>query len=355
MKKTAKTSKRNTRTKKASSKARLASPNKKSMALIGVIILVFGAFGLWKLFNTEALTATGIDTSDQAAVNATYKKLWEASASVPSGWTGSVSTCKAGNISEQARIAHLNSVNFARRLNDLEPVAAARLTDSTQAAVQKTALLQEANFSRTYTSGGKTFTYGLMHYPPNTGLKCYSTVGDSTSAQSNLAYAYPMTPNRVIDLYLDDRGDSNTSAGHRRWLFSPDAEVFAFGMTEKASAIKVVGLRQDSTNNDPLWVQWPANGWFPSTMEPGGRWSLSSRTGVKFDNATIAVKKNGVSVATRVESRGGNSGYRPAIVWRMVDGVDTTARYTVTITNVKTPQGVTMNPYTYTVRFFKPY
>ena len=56
--------------------------------------------------------------------------------------------------------------------------------------------------------------------------------GPSGSGKSDLALAYPsLHAGQIIDLYMDDGGDSNVAAGHRRWILNPFSTVMGSGST----------------------------------------------------------------------------------------------------------------------------
>ena len=84
-----------------------------------------------------------------------------------------------------------------------------------------------------------------------------------------------MNAGQSIQLYLDDPGAGNYAAGHRRWVLNPWATTMGNGLTSSADALYVFGPTSDG-NADPAWVAWPTAGWFPSPLQPRGRWSLSS-------------------------------------------------------------------------------
>ena len=305
-------------------------------------IIVFASIGAWIVVSSRAATlSTTIDVWHKDAVNTAYKQLWASGATVKSGWTGSVTGCNPGNITAPARAAQINAVNFVRRANNLSPIVGANLTDTTQGNVQRAALMMEAN--------------GALDHTPPDNWKCWRDNGDKAAGKSNLALSSPsIEPVEAMKLYMSDPGSSNTAVGHRRWIMYPDAEVFAFGMTDKASAMQVLGLRTNADNNDPLWTMWPSRGWFPVTLEPGGRWSLSTKANITLANATVTVTRNGNNVPiTRYAQHLGYG--RPTMVWQMPAGYEKSGTYYVTVRGAKIIGSSTLDPYTYPVYFFTPY
>ncbi len=323
------------------------------------IIAVGGIGSYVMLRNSHALTATGINVYSKSEVNSKFQTMVAANAAVRSGWTGSVSDCKPGSITSAARSAALQVTNFARELNDLVPVTAVSLTSTAQANVQRAALMQAANYDRG----------ALSHYPPGT-WRCYATNGDVTSRLSNLAAVFPeTTPVNMITQMLAEPGSSNDLVGHRQWLFNPDANTFAFGVTKTSGVVQVLNLSTDSTNNDPRWVLWPSRGYFPSPLAPGyelyglltgssdpkeGHWSISTLEGYNIKSASVTVTHNGVRVPITLVART-TAENRPTVVWNMPTGYSRSGTYSVTISGVISSSGARVSAYTYPVTFFDPY
>lgn len=308
-------------------------------------VILFGGIAAWQLNSSKAaVLSTTIDVWNRDAVNNAYKSLWASGANTNSGWTGSVTGCKPGNITESARLAQVNAVNFIRRVNNLSPVAAARLTDTAHLNTQKTALIMDTSNK-------------LSHYP-DSSFGCRTEVGVETAGKSNLALSTPsIKPVQAIKLYMDDPGSTNTAAGHRRWLMYPDAEVFAFGMTEQASALQVLGLRTNTDNNDPLYTMWPSRGHFPVTLEPNGRWSVSTKANVTLKYASVTVRKSSATGPVVPITRYGiHEGYgRSTLVWQMPKDFAKSGPYYVTVKGAKIVGSSTLDDYTYPVFFFTPY
>lgn len=286
----------------------------------------------------NTVSPTAINATDVNSVNTAYKNLWASGATVPAGWTGNASTCAAGNITQAAVNAQVNAVNFARQINGLGPVGSVALSDPTQIGVQQAAVMMEAN--------------GAVSHSPTTAWRCYTAAGASAASKSNLALSLPsITPLQAIKLYMDEPG-ANIGAGHRRWILNPPSSAFAFGMTNAASALQVIGLAQNNTAN-PAYTHWPSSGYFPNTLEPNGRWSTSSgNTNTSFASATVTVTHNGVGVP--VTKNAVETGYaRPTIVWQMPATFEKAGTYTVTIKNILV--GSTAYSHTYSVTFFAPF
>jgi uncharacterized protein YkwD len=278
-------------------------------------------------------TAAPIDTGDKAAVRQAWLAGMASNLDVVPGWTGSVSGCRAGRPSAAARRATLESINFVRALGGLDPVA---FSKDLSARAQKAALIMAANNA-------------LSHYPPRS-WKCWSEQGAHAAGASNLALAYPlMTAGGVVAQYMTDDGSYNTAVGHRRWIMYPFQRRMGSGLTRTTNALYVLGPTNAEAAN-PSWVAWPTAGYFPSPLEPLGRWSLSSgRSATDFSRARVSVKRGGTALDVKVHDV--LVGYGQPTVAFEVDGVRPTGVYRVTVTRIR---GAGPPSHSYTVRLFNP-
>ncbi len=281
-----------------------------------------------------------IDTTSKSAVNAAYWTRYASKQALSIDWLlGSILGCDAGITSSVTNQATLSALNFVRSLAGLAPVT---FSSTMNYGAQRAALIMAANEM-------------LSHYP-SSSWKCWTSTGAAAAAKSNLALAYPsLSAGRIIDLYMDDPGSSNTAAGHRRWLLNPFTTTMGSGSTPTANAITVVGPTS-STRPNPRWVQWPSAGYFPNTMEPNGRWSLSSgyRT-VSFRYAQVAVYKSDGAKVPGVRKYTPHGGYaQPTLVWQMPSTFPKSATYTVVVTGIKKTGYSGSLSTKYTVRLFTP-
>lgn len=277
---------------------------------------------------------------DRDMVNNSYKSLWASGVSVQQSWTGSVSSCSPGNISDAARRAQINGINFARQVNGLRLLTGNYNAASTvNLDAQKAALMMDAN--------------GQLSHSPPSSWKCYTSAGAAAAGASNIGLnSGPITPLAMLKTFFDDPGAANYYVGHRRWLLNPDANAFGFGMTGRAAAITVIGTSSDTTNPDPLWTMWPSRGYFPSTLEPNGRWSASAKAGINLAYANVSVTKNGAAVPITKEPVN-NGDARSTLVWEMPAGSNN-GNYSVTVSGAR-KDGVTQPTYNYSIYFFAPY
>ncbi|HET7682189.1 MAG TPA: hypothetical protein VFK34_00815, partial [Marmoricola sp.] len=280
-----------------------------------------------------------IDTRRRGAVNYAYWRQYAPYRNVSTGWTGSILGCHAGSTSTRSHTATRSSINFVRSLNGLAPISFGSATMNRNAI--RTALMMSANTT-------------LSHFPTASWL-CYSYAGDRTAAKSNLALALPsITSGRIVDMYMDDRGSENVAVGHRRWVLYPFTRIMGNGSTSSANALQVVGPTS-STRPNPRWTSWPSSGYFPSTMEPAGRWSLSS--GIRsedFSRSVIRIWHNGHRIYPRRYAV--HSGYgMPTVVWRMPAEASRVGTYKISVARITRPGLGRYYGHTYYVRIFRPW
>jgi len=275
----------------------------------------------------------GVDTADRAAVLDAWRSMIESREGVTTNWTGRPHGCDPGRPSDESSRTILDGVNFARGLAGLTPV---RFQRSLSAKAQKAALIMAANRA-------------LSHHVPRT-WNCWSRVGAAAAGRSNLSYGSgTLKPEDIVPSYLSDRGAENVAVGHRRWILNPAASAFGSGLTRTSHALYVVG--PTSTDNaSPEWVPWPTAGWFPSDLEPDGRWSLASGSaGADLSRARVTVERDGTPLEVHRHPFVRGFGM-PTIAWD-IDGEVGPGAYTVTVTRIR---GAAAHRLTYTVRVFDP-
>lgn len=279
-----------------------------------------------------------INTMNRDAVNYAYKTRYAAKLNQPISWlNGSVRSCLPGLLGGSSNAGTLAALNFVRSMAGLGPVT---FSPSLNAQAQRAALIMDAN--------------DALNHSPGRNWRCWSQTGATTAGRSNLALSWPeLRSGQIVDLYMDDRGASNIDAGHRRWLLYPFTTVMGSGSTTTANALTVIGPTSALRPN-PTWVGWPTAGWFPTTMEPDGRWSLSSGlSSVSFRTAKVQVYRNGKRVGLKRHPV--HNGYgQPTIVWDMASNVPMTGIFTVVVYDIRKP-GVRPYSHKYQIRMFKPY
>lgn len=124
------------------------------------------------------------------------------------------------------------------------------------------------------------------------------------------------------------------------------------GQTAKANAWQVMGgtPRPDATT--PATIAWPRAGWFPTQLEPEGRWSLTvNDINATFTQPSVRITKGGKALpAPRVYPAQPGFGM-PTLVWQMPRGGAGDGDYEVTVTGVTRP-GQAPTTVTYTTRLF---
>jgi uncharacterized protein YkwD len=276
-----------------------------------------------------------VPVSSRAAVNAAYLRSYAPGLNVPTGYTGNESRCIAGGVSGASLTATRNAINFVRSLSGLAPVS---FNSALNSRSQQTALMMSANKA--------------LSHAPSRSWRCYTSTGAANAGRSNLALAYPkITSAGVVGLYMQDPGGSNYGVGHRRWLLNPFATSMGSGSTNVANAITVIGPSSSARPN-PAFVSWPSAGYFPNTIEPSGRWSISAgNRGVSFTKSTVAVYRNGHRISAsklRVEN-----GYaQPTMAFNIPASQARSGAYTVVVRGIQA--GTHWYTYTYHVSMFTP-
>ena len=302
-----------------------------------------------------AASAKDVDvkTSSRASVARAYNTVLAPALRVKTGWTGSAATCRLGKESAASRKATRKAVNFVRALNQLDPV---KLDSRLNKRALRGALLMQANGA-------------LSHSPSKADFsRCYTSAGRKAAGSSNLYLAWggsgdrmPSTGARAIVGYMTDAGQNNIAVGHRRWILNPTTRVMATGSTRHANALTVIGTKTSSKAKRPTYMEWPSKGWFPTQLEPEGRWSLSaSSPRVSLAKATVKVRQvNAKGKALRslkVQRHAVRDGYGPHTLVFTVKGVKVpkgkkSVRYRVTVSGIK---GAKKSKYSYTVKLFDP-
>ena len=285
-------------------------------------------------------SATALDTSSRSEVQAAYRRLWRtADADQPEWIGGSVGKCRPGTLSGSSTNKQLGAINFARLLEGLTPLA---IDHDTVDEAQAAAIMMTAKNA-------------VNHYPPKS-WPCWSQVGYDAAGMSNLYQGVRSETNAdKIESYLDDWGNINYAVGHRRWFLYPYLTAIGLGGTATANVSYLFGQPFNDAAPNPAWVSWPAAGWFPSRLDPRGRWSLSSGDdGADFTDATVRVTFNkervrGIKVRPAAPAPG-----KPTLVWEMPDTwpLNPVGKAKVTVSDI-TMDGIPGQATDYTVKFFR--
>jgi uncharacterized protein YkwD len=290
-------------------------------------------------YRTTYRWSGAVNTGSKAAVNSAYWSQYAPKYNVLVDWLGgSILGCLPGLTSSSTNSATLSALNYVRSLAGLAPVS---FSTTLNASAQRAALIMAAN--------------NALSHAPSSSWRCWSSTGASAAGRSNLALAYPsLKAGQIIDLYMDDKGDSNVAVGHRRWILNPFSTVMGSGTTDTANALTVIGPTSSSRPN-PRYVGWPTAGYFPNALEPSGRWSLSSGSkSVSFRYARVyAYNHDGVRIP--VHKYAVHSGYaQPTVVWQMPSWIGKSGTYRISVTNIKKSGYSGSLSTSYTVRLFTP-
>lgn len=303
-------------------------------SLLALSLLLF-FFHSCKKDETTTPATTGGTVSNparQAALD-DYNINYLGSSVSSTGWTGSVSTCTAGRCSQATAVAVIKRINYFRRMVGLN--SQCQLDTSLYQQEQEAALLQSANNA-------------LSHTPP-TSWTCYTSLGSTGCASSNLALGYTSTS--AITAFLSDDGIGNEPVGHRRWILHSRKQTFSFGSTSNAMALYV--LRNDTNSIVPSFIAYPPNGYMPRTLVPN-RWSFSI-PGANFSAATVSMTgPGGAVIPVTIISSTANGYGDNTMVWTAT-GINTSSdsdvSYTVTVNSVAS---ASQTSYSYTTSVFKP-
>jgi uncharacterized protein YkwD len=244
-----------------------------------------------------------VDTQDRTAVIAFYQSQRAVAANERVTWTGSQSSCVAGDTPQAAKDAILRRINFFRAMAGVPEIIGLNAAYNAQA--QQAALMMSANNA-------------LSHTPPTT-WKCHSAQGATAARNSNLLLGG--TGPDGIDLYMHDFGSNNAAVGHRRWLLYPQSKEMGTGDVPSGN-----GYRASNAlwvfDNPNMWsarpavrdgfVAWPPPGYVPHPVVYG-RWSFSY-PGANFASARITMTRNGTVLPVRVEANANGYGEN-TLVW----------------------------------------
>lgn len=289
-----------------------------------------------------ASSTYAIDTTSRTAVNHAFQTRWLPAMNAGPGWTGSVSGCRKGSVASSYVTRLGNALNFARALNKVDPiwVGADRYSSSSSYSTQAGALLMHANQK-------------LSHDPPSSWT-CWTRPADEAAHLSNLCLTIgdTLSAGRAVERYLDDSGSSNSAVGHRRWLLAPRVRAFYAGATPNANLLMPVLASSSTPRTNPAFTAWPSQGWFPTQLEPAGRWSWSSREpNADLSGARVQVWSGSTPVAVRQYAA--HNGYgQPTLVWQLPSTPARVGNWTVQVSGVRSSTGVLRPATRYAVRLF---
>ena len=229
---------------------------------------------------TPVLTPS-IDPTSKASVLAAYRSSLGAARDVPVGWTGSVAGCVVGSEPQTSVDATASAVNFYRAMNKLPPIT---MDSAYHAKDLAAALMMQAA--------------GAISHTPGNSWPCYTAAGAEGAGNSNLSQGSAAA--RAVDSYMEDPGDGNSFAGHRRALLFPRASTLGTGSTSSYNALWTNGAVVARPSGVD-WIAWPSAGFVPkSLVKP--RFSLSSNAmpAADYSNAAVTVKVGSTALPVSV-------------------------------------------------------
>ena len=235
-----------------------------------------------------------IDTSSRLTVANSYLNTFLPTTTVPTGWTGNVSTGNAGSTTQAYRDSVLTRVNWFRQMAGV-PTPITFSTSNNQKD-QLAAMMMSAN--------------GDVSAQPPSNWLYYSASGAEAAAHSNLCLDLPyLSDPGCVSQYVQDYGATNPGVGHRRWLFYPQTQTMGTGDVQPPYPLAFVNslwvvddlhLSDTRPQTRDGFVAWPPKGYVPYQLVPG-RWSFSYPN-ADFTNATVVMQRGGGPVTVRLET-----------------------------------------------------
>jgi hypothetical protein len=257
-------------------------------------------------------------------------------------WSGNLSSCDEGTISQTAYDKTLQRINYFRTICGLPSVT---WNSSWHPNCQKLALMFDANDD-------------WSHNPPSS-WSCYDAAAADVGDDCNVSYG-TFGPESINE-WMKERGSWNSKVIHRRWILFSRAKDFGYGTTPAGSALYCIANTSGALPaSSPSYVAYPPE-FIPQSLVYD-RWSFSVTnsvsfySGVDFDNAEISMNDaSGNEVALTIIERTDNGYADQTIVWEP-SGIEIAASsdvvYTVKLGNVLV-NGETKD-YEYEVTIFKP-
>ncbi|WP_169514126.1 CAP domain-containing protein [Jonesia quinghaiensis] len=280
---------------------------------------------------------TGVlDTASRSAVRSAYRS--QVKENLVTEPQPKVNGCSVEATPDATRTRSLETLNFSRSLAGLSPVS---FSADFNAQSEEAALVQHLQ--------------GHLSHTPSSG-SCDLPTGVKASGEANISMGTHGARNVLA--YLEDGGDGNAAVGHRKHILNPGQEKMGIGFAGNYGAMYVFGAT-DSSNPTPQWIPWPTAGYFPSEMEPNGRWSFTTtQQDVDFSSASVSVTRGDTKVNAEIIHRDGSGaryGDQAGITFVVPESVrqlnDSQADVTVTVSGIRSG-GQTLDAETYKVKLF---
>jgi len=294
-----------------------------------------------------------VDTSNRSDVLSFWHCVYQASEGVEDemGWSGDVSNCVPGEVS-QAYLGHTQRrVNYFRAMAGI--TADIEFVPEKNGPAQAAALIMASQNSLSHNPRAD---FNLIGAPTD----CWTQAGEDGAAGELSVLVGP----QGINNFIEDPGANNAAVGHRRKVLFP--EVFRMGSgnvpaTGTNWAASVLRYSLEDLVPDlpgPQWHGWPSPGFVPAPIVYA-RWSMASRRS-GFLNAVVTMtdQMTGAMIPTTVVHRDGQQfNLLPAggITWRpdwsaYGGKVPINTPLEVKITGIEGPE----SEYTYSVTIIDP-
>lgn len=266
---------------------------------------------------------TGFAPSTQLASWQLYQDLYLTDRDAELAVTSNPAACPSTSTTLPFRQGVLRRINYFRAMAGVPDDIA--FNGTFNAAAQQASLMMAANRA-------------LSHTPPSS-WNCWTRDGAAAASKSNLWITRYGAD--AITGWIEDPGDGNTAAGHRRWVLHPPTREMGIGSVRgpandifrTGSALYVM----DSHIFDPVprprdgFVAWPPPGFVPDTVV-FERFSFGI-DGANFANANVAVTKNGRAVTATRHAPAAGYGIN-TLVWEVPAAEHEPATYHVTVRGV---------------------
>ncbi len=272
------------------------------------------------------------NTRDRESVRLTYRQMAEPEQAASMNWAGSLAACDAGQTSPEFQELVLGRIKWFRAMAGV-PANHLAFDPGLNAKAQQAALIASAN--------------GRINHQPESTDRCYTPEGAKAAAASNLCdSADPKDPGCIIN-FMEEKGDGNLHAGHRRWLLFPALQDLGLGAIpaapdhSPAAALHVIPrARPPSTHTRDPWVAWPPRGYVPYPVIYK-RWSFSYPQATFVSTRVAVTREPGKELEITLEPpmRGFGDNALVFNVANLDAGPGADVRFQVSIENVTTPAG----------------
>ena len=267
-----------------------------------------------------------------------YQDLYVTNVDAQLPVTTNPASCSSPGTTLTFRQGVLDRINYFRAMAGVPDDIT--LNADFNALAQRVSLMMAANQS-------------ISHTPPSSWA-CYTPQGGAAANKSNLWLSRYGAA--AITGWIEDPGNGNEAAGHRRWVLHPPTRSMGIGSIRgpanqpfRTSAALYV---MDGHIFDPVprprdgFVAWPPPGFVPDDLI-FDRFSFGI-DGANFANASVVVTRNGSQV-TDIEHTPANGYGINTLVWEVPAANTQPATYHVTIRGVS---GAPRSVYEYDINAF---